>query len=190
MIASLRCGDCTCLRGVSGQTVAPSPFPGPSQAQARGSHTCHLDRRRAAPEWRDLVLEVEVKSWGPGFRNFALQSRYCRRSFCAFGSLGYRNSASQSCYRPRFSRKARKLVGARGRGRTGTALRRRDFKSRVSTNFTTRAWARSLTSPPGVCECCLRHTFGKWLPENVDIAAPRPHNPIDTRDANIKTICV
>jgi hypothetical protein len=40
-------------------------------------------------------------------------------------------------------------VGARGRGRTGTALKRRDFKSRVSTNFTTRAVsikeARSLT---------------------------------------------
>ncbi len=29
--------------------------------------------------------------------------------------------------------------GARGRGRTGTAQKRRDFKSRVSTNFTTRA---------------------------------------------------
>lgn len=33
----------------------------------------------------------------------------------------------------------RTVDGARGRGRTGTALRRRDFKSRVSTNFTTRA---------------------------------------------------
>ena len=33
----------------------------------------------------------------------------------------------------------KKVIGARGRGRTGTALRRRDFKSRVSTNFTTRA---------------------------------------------------
>ena len=29
--------------------------------------------------------------------------------------------------------------GARGRNRTGTAIKRRDFKSRVSTNFTTRA---------------------------------------------------
>ena len=33
-------------------------------------------------------------------------------------------------------------LGARGRGRTGTALGRRDFKSRVSTNFTTRAEKR------------------------------------------------
>lgn len=32
-----------------------------------------------------------------------------------------------------------KILGARGRDRTGTALRRRDFKSRVSTCFTTRA---------------------------------------------------
>ena len=30
-------------------------------------------------------------------------------------------------------------IGARGRSRTGTAARPRDFKSLVSTNFTTRA---------------------------------------------------
>ena len=31
--------------------------------------------------------------------------------------------------------------GARGRNRTGTAVKPQDFKSCVSTNFTTRAWA-------------------------------------------------
>ena len=36
-----------------------------------------------------------------------------------------------------------KMFGARGRGRTGTAQKRRDFKSRVSTNFTTRASAKA-----------------------------------------------
>jgi hypothetical protein len=32
--------------------------------------------------------------------------------------------------------------GARGRNRTGTPLRARDFKSLVSTNFTTRAFLK------------------------------------------------
>ena len=38
------------------------------------------------------------------------------------------------------------IIGARGRNRTGTPLRARDFKSLVSTNFTTRADSRSTTN--------------------------------------------
>ena len=38
------------------------------------------------------------------------------------------------------------IVGARGRTRTGTRLRARDFKSLVSTNFTTRADGTTLKS--------------------------------------------
>ena len=37
-------------------------------------------------------------------------------------------------------------AGARGRSRTGTRLRARDFKSLVSTNFTTRADGRSTSN--------------------------------------------
>ena len=37
------------------------------------------------------------------------------------------------------------LDGARGRNRTGTAVKPRDFKSLVSTNFTTRAYGVDAT---------------------------------------------
>ena len=51
------------------------------------------------------------------------------------------------------------VTGARDRNRTGTLLPARDFKSLVSTNFTTRAknggWSRNRTGVHGVAVRCM-----------------------------------
>jgi hypothetical protein len=53
------------------------------------------------------------------------------------------------------------ISGARGRGRTGTSQRKQDFKSCVSTNFTTRAndldrERRVVYPPAGLCSIADR----------------------------------
>src|SRR5690606_16454734 len=59
--------------------------------------------------------------------------------------------APGECVRKTDSCRRRSTSGARGRTRTGTTSRPRDFKSLVSTDFTTRAWLRSVTTRRARC---------------------------------------
>jgi hypothetical protein len=52
-----------------------------------------------------------------------------------------------------YSLETRMNTGARSRDRTGTPLRARDFKSRVSTSFTIRAAREILTYPETLLDC-------------------------------------
>ena len=63
-------------------------------------------------------------------------------------------------------------IGARGRGRTGTPFRTRDFKSLASTNFATRAgllgmWRRGSESNRRIRSCSPLHNHSATAPENT-----------------------
>src|SRR5690606_40266368 len=63
-------------------------------------------------------------------------------------------------------------IGARGRGRTGTPFRTRDFKSLASTNFATRAgllgmWRRGSESNRRIRSCSPLHNHSATAPENL-----------------------
>ena len=70
------------------------------------------------------------------------------------------------------------LNGARGRNRTGTPLRARDFKSLVSTNFTTRAGGATLKAAQLLVLCGayfnLNHAFKQ---KNMLLSKPCKKRP-------------
>jgi hypothetical protein len=82
--------------------------------------------------------------------------------------------------RLRMLNKIERLYGARGRGRTGTAFQQQDFKSCVSTNFTTRALgkrktARSVTVCSTMLNAYREYTVGLVLEKSPrDILARYP----------------
>ena len=96
-------------------------------------------------------------------------------------------------------------IGARGRGRTGTPFRTRDFKSLASTNFATRAgllgmWRRGSESNRRIRSCSPLHNHSATAPENCLMkqktsVAPRfgesgAGNEVRTRDLNLGKVAL